>query len=165
MKDNNIVLTSRSYIKTLSTLHLMFLFALLAFLAICFFLNNNLVFDYSDISDPFIYIVPIFTLGGYFIGNFLYNSKIKKIDKNETLKHKLSNYQSITIIRFACIDGPALLGIVAFFKTGNLFFVLFAGLLIIYFFTLRPSKVKVISELEMSSEERTIFNKENQEIK
>lgn len=161
MKDNNLEFTPKQYLKTMSTIHLFFMFGLIAFLATTFIINKNHVFDYSDMSDPFIYVVPLFAIGGYFLGNIFFNSTIKNIDKNETFKSKLSKYQSATIIRFAFVEGPALLGTTAFFISGNTFFILFVGLLTAYFFTLKPSKERLVSELNLKSSERSIFNKEN----
>ncbi len=164
MKDNNLEFTPKSYLKTMSTIHLFFMFGLIAFLTATIVLNENHFFDYSDMSDPFIYLVPIFSVSGYFLINLFFKSTIKKIDKDETFKSKLSKFQSAILIRFAFIEGPALLGTTAFFISGNTFYILFVGLLITYFFTLKPSKERLMSELNLYSSERSIFNKENEKI-
>lgn len=50
-------------------------------------------------------------------------------------------------------------------QTGNLYYLIFAGALIIYFFNLKPSKFKIEMDLKLTHEEQSAFNNTDETIK
>lgn len=66
---------------------------------------------------------------------------------------------------FATIEGSSLFAIVSYMQTGNLYYLIFAGALIIYFFNLKPSKFKIEMDLKLTHEEQSAFNNTDETIK
>lgn len=166
MENNQpIALTPKSFIKTITVIHLALIMGLLLFSGVSYTLveTNFLSFDFEN--DIFSLIVPAFAIGGAFASNFIANKKISELSAIESLKDKLIGYQTASIIRFALLEGPALLGIVIYLQTGNLFYLLIAGTVIAYFVTVRPTKDKIEMDLNFSFEQKAAFNQMDEVIK
>ena len=56
-------------------------------------------------------------------------------------------------MKYAMLEGPCLLAIIAYFLTGNMQFMYMAGLLIIIFIINKPSRDKIATELQLSGQE------------
>ena len=166
MENNQpIAFTPKSYIRTITIIHLALIMGLILFSGVSYSIieTNFLSFDFG--SDVFVMLVPSLAVGGAFASNFIYNKKIGELTSLESLKDKVMGYQTACIIRYALLEGPALLGIVTYMQTGNLFFLIIAGALIVYFITLRPTKEKIEMDLNFSFEQKTAFNQINEVIK
>lgn len=118
--------------------------------------SNTSEFNQEDI---FVYLLPIIAMAGIFVGKFLYPKLLIPVKKKETLQQKLAGFQTASLIQYALVEGPALINIVWFSITGNLLYLTIGGVLIIYLFTLRPTKDKVELDLELQGEHKSQFNK------
>lgn len=67
-------------------------------------------------------------------------------------------YQTALIIRFSLLNGASLFGIVCYMQTGNLLFIIISGLLALYFLSLRPTKDKIENDLNLSYEDKILFD-------
>lgn len=166
MENNqSIAFTPKSFIKTITIIHLALIMGLLLFSGVSYTLVETNVLSFDFENDIFSLIVPVFAIGGAFASNFIYTKKINELTSLESLKDKVMGYQTACIIRFALLEGPALLGIVYYMQTGNLLFLIIAGALIVYFVTLRPTKEKIETDLNFSFEQKSAFNQMDEVIK
>lgn len=156
------ITTPRNYIKTLSTLHLAM--AAGPLLVTAFFYFNTELETNGTASDIYVYVFPIIALIGIFSSKFIFNLLIKKLKTKETLQAKLAGYQSASLIKFALIEGPALLNIVWFSQTGNLLYLTIGGVLILFLFMQRPKTEKIETDLELNSEHKRQFHKLDEPI-
>ncbi|UII76825.1 hypothetical protein LV716_03275 [Flagellimonas sp. HMM57] len=151
--------TPRGFIKTLTILHLALIAGPIAFACFAYFQIQDVVIDFTNTDDSFLLIIPIFAIGAISMGNLVYKKLTAEISKIAGLKQKLMRFQTASLIKFASIEAPALFSVVVFYMTGNMAFLLIAVVLIFYFFTLRPTKVKIENSLALRGEEKSQFNK------
>src|SRR5690606_1016406 len=155
-------MTPKTFLKTLSVLHLIIFAGILLLASYIFSLDNNATLNVFPKNDIFFYIVPALALLCFIGSNFIFKTYLNSITTNNTLKGKLSGYQSASLIKYALIEAPAFLAIIMFMNEGNLYYMIIAGVLIAYFFMLRPSKEKIINDLNLNMEHRVQFNKEDE---
>ena len=108
-----------------------------------------------DLEDIFTIVVPIAAIGGVFLSNFLYQSFINKISPSDSLSSKLTQYQTATLVKGACLEGPALLAVVATYITNNITFLLISLLLIVIMYLKFPKKEKFKEEVKLTFEEKS----------
>ncbi|MFD2099409.1 hypothetical protein [Flagellimonas iocasae] len=156
--------TPASYVKILAFLHLGIL-ATPAILALFFYFQiQDAHLSFSDSDDMFLAIVPVVAMVGIFLGDFLFRKMVKSIPSNMGLKEKLARFQTACIISYALLEGPALFCIVIFYNTQN-FAYLFIGLfLLFYLYLKRPTKDKVLNQLNLQGAQKAQFNRLNQPI-
>lgn len=164
MDQSATALTPNSYTKTLSIIHLGLLAGPFILGVVAYLQTENPFLDYTNTEDVFIYVVPIFALSGIFVGNLLFKQMMTSAMKTDGLRTKLARFQTASLIKYALIEGPALLGAVAFLNTGNLTYLYIAGVLILFLYLLRPTKEKIELGLQLKGEEKSQFNKSNQPI-
>jgi hypothetical protein len=94
-------------------------------------------------------------------GQLIFKNWLARISNEIFLKEKIKGYQSATIIRFALLEGSALFAIVAFILSLNMLFLIIAGVLIVYFGFLKPTKPRTETDLKLSYEEKLVFDRED----
>ena len=104
-----------------------------------------------------IYVVPIIALSGYFLSQLLFRKQIQSISKEEKLSFKLGKYQVASILKYALLEGPGILALLAYYSSGNALHLVIAIALIAYLFVQRPSADKIIKELPLTLEEERQF--------
>lgn len=157
MTSPNFETTPESYLKTLSLIHLALLAGLVLFMIVTIISQKQTYFDYKNTGDVYIIVVPVMAIAAFFTGRFLFKQQLSALDKKNSLKEKLMGYQGASIVRLAFLEGAALFGIVAFLLTGNFFELLISLLLVLYFLMLKPTKEKVMSDLNLSTEQKHQF--------
>jgi hypothetical protein len=70
------------------------------------------------------------------------------------LFQKLNRYRSILITYIAILEGPAVFAIIGFLLTGYFRFLAITFILLLNMFLKRPSKMRMISDLQLSSNEQ-----------
>ncbi len=164
MENKTTQLTPNGFIKTLSIIHLALLSGLIIFLIIAYTQNKVWQLNLNDTSDVFLFIAPILAVGGILVGNFLYNNQINALSNKNSLREKLTGFQTASIMKYALIEGPALLAIVSSMNNGNLFYIIIAIALIVYFYFQKPTKEKIESNLKLNSEQKMQFNNADKAI-
>ena len=140
-----------SKLKTLQIIHLalcagVFLFAVVTILIS----RDQLIFVASfETTLPFNPIFPIIGLSTAFLGMTLFKNMVSKIDKTMSLDSKIMQYQSAFIVSAALLEGGALLNIVGCMITRNAFFLIFAGLSLFFLVRMRPTKDKLVRDLQL----------------
>jgi hypothetical protein len=154
--------TPRNFLRTLSIIHLAMVIGPLL-TGTVFYMNTELNTNGTQ-NDIFIYIFPVIALAGIFASKVLYRLFLNPLKQKEQLQDKLAGLQSASFIQYALIEGPAFLNIIWFSQTGNLLYLTIGAVLLIYLFTLRPTKTKIENDLELKGEHKRQFNKGNEPL-
>jgi len=159
-------LTSKEYFQTLQIIHLALLAGPVFFGVVTFVLNRSgkLNSGSNELRDIFIYIVPLFVIGGIFIGHSLFNSMLRTAKSLGNLSDKMNGYRSALIIRYAFLEGPAYFAIVVYFLTGDLLFLAMAGLIILIFLTIKPTPGKASKDLNLNLNDKQSIDDPNKVI-
>lgn len=155
--------TPKQYLRSMQLVHIALLLGMIIFAGVTYYMNPSTEINMFE-SGAFIFVVPVIIMLGILLGNFIFKKLINRTFKQESLKSKLDNYLSALIIKLAFIEGPSLLALVAYLLSGNLVYLLFAVVLMIYFFTLKPSKQSIINTLNLTGDLKTQFDKENEKV-
>jgi hypothetical protein len=91
------------------------------------------------------------------IGYFIFKKYLASISSLTSLKEKLFRYQLAVIIRYSCLEAPAMLGVVAAFITGEQSFLLFTAIIIVMFLMLLPGTGAIVQDLGLSQHEKVIL--------
>lgn len=143
-------ITPDSTLKTLVFTHVALLAFQMLFAIIAFAQTNRMYFGVMNMDDQFVFIVPVLAIGGFFGGYLIFKKQKYILREKESIQERLTGYQSVLITRFVLIQGPAVLAIVAYILSGNVFFLFITGLMSVYFIFLRPTREKIESDLRFN---------------
>ena len=73
-----------------------------------------------------------------------------------SLEQKMAGYRGLLLTRFAILEGAAIFAIIAAFISFDLFFLLFAALIIIVMIYTRPTLASALRDLQLSEQEMMI---------
>lgn len=163
--NDNFKPTPDQFVKLISIIHLALLGGQLLFAIVAYAQAAKVFFGIMNTGDPLVYIVAIVAVFGFAASNVMFNVLLKAALAKPSLGEKIVNYQTALIARFALLEGPSLFAIVGFLLSGNLFFLIIAGLLMLYFLMLRPTKDKIDADLDLNFSESISFLNDNETIK
>jgi hypothetical protein len=86
---------------------------------------------------------------------FVFRKRLSDLNPEEELGKKLEKYRAALIIRCALCEMPTLLAILAYFITTNRGFLWIVIVLISNFLFIYPSRIKIISQLQLNSSEQS----------
>lgn len=144
-----------TYFRSLKILHFAFQLAPLLFLATIHFVLLDSNSSNKELGETFRYLIPGLAIAAIFAGRFVANNRLQAIKSEADLDKKLEEYRSVSMIRWALIEGVTLFAVVAYFLTGLSTLALVALALSAYFFTLRPTPELLITELELDHQDRS----------
>lgn len=146
--------TPKEYFKALKIVHFALIAGLIFFGLISFCLHQFGFESTSiELQNIFIYFIPMFVLVGYLVSNVLFKNRLNHCKGKSELKEKLNDYRSALIIRWAFLEGPAFLAIVAHLLTGYITYLAWAGIIIFYLIAIMPTISKTVTDLELDYEE------------
>lgn len=94
-------------------------------------------------------------LGCYFFASTIYKRKVDTINNSAlSLTGKLNQYRTILILYMACCEGPALFSIVALLLTGNYWYLLITGSMMLAMAVKFPFTPKIINLLNIDWKEQ-----------
>lgn len=146
-------MNSQGFLQTLKLIHISLVAGLTIFSVFAFVQNNGFNADINTDSN-LLYMVPVVALLGYFGSQVLFKKMVSKVQVTDSLQTKLIHYQTASIMKYALIEGPAFIALFVYYTTGNALPLVIAGCLLAYLFVQRPTKEKVISGLNLNSDER-----------
>lgn len=141
-------------LKTLTLIHAALVIGLVAFGFISYFFGVGFVGQFEVQDDIFIYIIPIVAMVAYFGSQIVFKQKLAAINKTAELSSKLAEYQIACIIKYAFVEGAAILAFFIFMGNGYLLHFSIAVCLVAYLLVQRPTKDKLIKELNLSPTEQ-----------
>lgn len=164
MENDKPAVTPKSYLRTFTLIHLSLVAGLLIPGLMIYMQTQNQEFTFSYSGDVMFFVVPFMAIAGIVAGNYLYRNNIQQLDSKNTLMEKLDGFQSASVIKYVLLEGPALLGIVAFMNEGNLYFLIISLLLLIWLIAQRPSRDKVERDLILKGNLKYEFQQENRPL-
>ncbi len=163
-KQTNSILTPASFLKTNLILFLGFLGGQIALMIVSVMLVDDAYINVEDTREFLFYAVPFAAVLCFFGGNYMYKQKLNPTNINTSLKEILTNFQTATLLRYATIEAAALFSIIIFINTHNLYYLLIAMVMVLYFITLKPTKTLMEKDIPFTLEQRREFQKENQPV-
>ena len=157
--------TPKTYLNTLKFIHAALLIGVLLFTIFIYATGEGFLIDFTVDNNVFVYLVPTIAVLSYFISNYVFGKQLKDLAKLNSLKSKLVLYLQACVVRYAFIEGAAILSTIAYRLNNHIFYLVISLLLILYLFKLRPNKNKVINDLELRLKDQQFFQKEIEEIK
>ncbi len=157
-------MTPNSFVKTLTVIHFALVAGLSLFAGMFLYLDKDKMNFELNTEDTMLLIFPVIAIGALTMSKIIPQKLLQKAKKEENLRSKLAKYQSATIVKYALIEGPAVLGIVFFMSTSNAAFIAISGICIIYLILQRPTKSKIETELALRGEHRNQFMKYDEVI-
>jgi uncharacterized membrane protein len=151
--------TSKQYFQTQTIIHLALIMGQLLFAGVTLYLRPAQAVDTNpELRQMFVYVVPVLAAVGIFASFQIFRLMLNKARQHASLSKKISAYGSAMIVRYAVLEAPSLFGIIAFYLTGEYFFLIISGLIIALFLMVRPSKEKLIQDMELSPTEEATVN-------
>ncbi len=114
----------------------------------------------ADLRNTLIFLIPVLVISGILVGNLFFRNRVEKAKGQPDLTFKLIMYRVGLMGRYAILETTSLLSSVACLLTGDLFFLVFAGFVILMFLFIRVSGEKVATDLELNSQEKSLFDLE-----
>lgn len=148
----------------MSFLHLVISVTPIVLGALFFFNTEDAILDISSTNDLFLAIVPLGAIGSIFFGDLVFRKMTRNLPNNIDLRTKLARFQTASIIKYALLEGAALLGIVVFIHTQNLIYLIMGVLVAFYLAILRPTKQKIENALSLTGEEKARFDRVNEPL-
>lgn len=132
----------------------------LFFLAVAIYLviETGAGFGDASLGEIFIYIIPLFAATCIGASYFVFKGKLNKLKESPSLEQKLIEYRSAQIIRWALLEGPSFLAIIAFLLTGQFLFVGIVAVIIMFFIPTFPSAARFDNDLELTWEEKKLLS-------
>ena len=118
----------------------------------------------KDLREIFLVIVPLIVIGGFLSSRFIFKARLNTIKNQDNLIVKMTDYRGTLIIKYALLEGPSFFSIVVFLLTGDYLFLGLSGLIIVYFFFIRPTSEAAVNDLELSIMEVQYINDPDCEI-
>lgn len=145
--------------KSLRIIYIALLAGQIIFFAIIIALHaGNFISNNTDLVPVMNYAVPAVLLFTILFSSGNYRKKLPKAVVIQGLTEKLEQYRKLCIIRYAFIEGGTIFSIIAYFLTGHSLTLACSIAGIVMFASLRPTKEKIIQELELSSEEAKMLD-------
>tara|TARA_R110002050_G_scaffold16019_2_gene49044 strand:- start:144658 stop:145098 length:441 start_codon:yes stop_codon:yes gene_type:complete len=141
-------------LKTLTIIHAALVLGLIVLGSVSYFFGVGFISQFDLNGDIFIYLVPTFAVLGYFGSIFIFRKQLLQIHSSEELSIKLAKYQAASIVKYALIEGPAVLAFIMFMNSGYTLYFTIAVCLVIYLAIQKPNKDKLIQELHLNATEQ-----------
>lgn len=143
------------FLKAISILFTAMLAGQIIFAALAFALVYTGSFKTSapELENIFFILVPVLIIGGRLAGTSLYKKKIQQAKDTSVVAEKLNLYRAAFITRCALLEGPVLFAIITYLLTNKIELLAFAAGGILLFYMLKPTKEKVVSELQVKDSE------------
>ena len=153
---------SKTFLRSLSIIHVALLFGQLVFLSIALFLKlSSDTIITNSFSFPFSIVVPLLVIGCLIASKVVYTIKTKQVQSKDGITDKMQIYYVATIIKLALLEGPSLFTIVVFLLTGEVYFSIFTLILVLAFIVSKPSREKAIVDLKLNFEETALIKNDD----
>ena len=143
--------------RALGILHFSLLVGQLVFAAITWYLHSSGTITLTNLGDHIQYIVIGVAAAGLLLAAlsfYVYRKKIAALKESvQPAKEKLNAYRAACLTRWAMLEAPVLLALIAFMLTGNYNLLVLAGAILLLFITTRPTASKAAAALSLSEEE------------
>jgi hypothetical protein len=152
---------SKGFFLVLNLIHAALISGQIFFGLIAYYLVTigAMVINPDETVGIFRIIVPLISILSIVASYMFFRMQLNNAKSKPGLSEKLMTYRTALIVKWAFLEAPSLLAIVGYLLTGNRFFIIIAGLIIIIFLIHKPSKNTAAFELELSRNERDKIDK------
>ena len=159
MNNRNQEFSPKGFLRTHRIIHLALLAGLIPFGWVQYnkVERNEMAWGSMDFLWP--YGVPLAAIGGMVLGYLIFSQQLKAFKKLDTLQARLSGYLTACLTRYALLEGPGFLAIVAYGTSGNTAYLVVALALWIALFLLYPTAERAIQDLELPPHMQEAFRK------
>lgn len=154
---NTSKMTAKEYFKGLNIIYYSFIAgaAMLLLFALFMDIGTNITPDDDFFVNTLTIVFLAFLIIGIIGGHLFFYHRLKNINKDiNDLFVKTAHYRSIVIIRYAGIESPAFFASIAYLLTNSMLFIILGVMCIVYMLVLRPSKERLIAELQLDNAEK-----------
>lgn len=155
--------TSKAYFTSLQIIYYALIAGQVMFGIICLSLIQSGKFETGDtvLSSVFSIIVPLFAIAGIFGSVIMFRNILREHENKDSLPEMMPVYRGALIVRYALLEAPSFFSIVAYLLTGEIVLLGAAGLIIIYFITIKPTIARAVKDLKLNpDDEHTLNNPE-----
>jgi hypothetical protein len=158
--------TSSTYFKSLQTKYFALIAGQVFFGAVLIFVNLIVHLDYKlpHFGDTLIKVVPVFAIGVLVGSHYLLRSLLKAAKAKANLLEKMEVYRSALIVKYSLLGGPSLLSLIAYFLSGDVFFIGLTGVIIVILLTMRPTIKRAVRDLDLNLSDKQAINDPNRVI-
>lgn len=108
----------------------------------------------SNLNSILLYLVPAVAVVCIFTSFYIYKQRMVALKDITDLNQKITDYRSALIVRWALIEGPSFLAIVAYLLTGNYILLGVAAVIIAVFILIMPNQTKFEADLELGWQDK-----------
>lgn len=147
--------TSAQYFRTIRILQLALVAGQVVFAGISLLLTKDgpLATD-AGLMPIFNMIVPALTIAGIAGSMVLFRTKVNQARSEPELTAKMAGYRAALILKYAMLEGPSLVAIIAYLLTGQLLYLAAPVIMIILTLVPRSDKDTAIKDLELDYNEQ-----------
>lgn len=142
----------RQLLKKIKLIHLAITLGLCTILSIFYLTNKADAYVSYNINDPMVLIVPLIVVISILGSKQLFHTFLRSKEK-AALPEKITHYRLSAILRLALMEMGAMIGVVSFVISPNLFFLICSGLSLVYMVVLFPTSKLVARELSLDQNE------------
>lgn len=150
---NNYGSTKGPSLKIIQIIHVALLAGQVLFAMTTVFISRKLMLNIRDMNDPFLIVAPVLAVTGALGGWYLYKNKLQGVDPQASLPTKLDAYFTALLMRLALLEAGSLFAITCLMLTEEVYFLVIAGIIMLYFVYLRPTADKIAEALNLNYQE------------
>ena len=150
---------SKTFFNHLRMIYLAILSSQLLFGLLLILLHEKMKKDITDdtLEGLLQYLVPAMIFIAYIAGQTVFRHKLGNAKMARDLAIKMNSYRTGLVVRFILLEGASLFSLVAYMLTGNIYYIGFSGLVLLYFLLLWPTRKKATEDMGLKrTEERKI---------
>ncbi len=151
--------TSKAMLTVINIIYFAILSMMVLFSVVVYYLvsSGSITPDPEALPPVIKYILYAIASAGVTAAYFVNRQMLSQVDHSQGLRSKLGQYQTVMIIRSACLEAPGLFGAVCTFLTGNLSFLVVTGLMAVLFLLWRPTTDSIRQDLQLTESEGSVL--------
>lgn len=157
-------LNSRQYLRTLKMMHTTMLIGMIVFtVVVVVMMTSTTIFGESAdaIHNVMKFVAPLVAVATFLGSGVLFKQRIDSVrTSNTTLRFRLEQYRTASIMRWAMLEGGVMTSLVGLLLTKNYYYAIFIFLLLVFFFLYAPSSEKIKTQLELNSADQAALDDE-----
>ncbi len=156
---NSIHTKSKDFFYSLNVIHFSLIAGQFFFALVIFYItiNGSSYYVERDLTNLFLVLIPVVAIGGIYLSLVIYKNRLSEVKSKSALSEKMKNYRIASILRWAIIEFPSFMAIIAYFLTSEVFFLGIVALIIAYFFMIKPSPEKCGVDLDLDYNEKNFI--------
>lgn len=149
--------TLQQLYRSIKVLPLALMVGLVLMTSVILYLNQDAIPNES-IEEFFVIGIALLAAISAVLGSYLFRKKINET-VGKPIVDKVVLYRQATILRFALLEGPALIALVLFHISGNYLFMVITGAMFLFMLLNRPTDDMIAQHLNLTESDKQFLNK------